>query len=153
MQTIGTLPAIGSTAKNFSLVSSKLEKTTLHSFEGRRKILNIFPSIDTSVCRKSVLTFDPRIPTNTVLLNISRDTPFAMQRFCDAENMREGMYLSDMSHEFGNDYGLSISTDPLSHLLSRAVIVLDEQNKVLYTEQVPEITHEPNYDAALAALQ
>lgn len=153
MQTIGTLPAIGSTAKNFSLVSSKLEKTTLHSFEGRRKILNIFPSIDTSVCRKSVLTFDPRIPTNTVLLNISRDTPFAMQRFCDAENMQEGMYLSDMSHEFGNDYGLSIITDPLSHLLSRAVIVLDEQNKVLYTEQVPEITHEPNYDAALAALQ
>lgn len=155
IETSGVLPALGADAPSFELIKADLSKATLADFAGKKVILNIFPSIDTGICATSVRHFNQSASEldNTVVLCISRDLPFAMSRFCGAEGLSNVVTLSDFATgSFGDNYGLTMSTGPLAHLHSRAVIVLDETGKVTYTEQVPEITQEPNYDAALASL-
>lgn len=153
--TQGTLPQPGQTAPNFSsLVRSDLKEVSLQDYAGKRKVLNIFPSIDTGVCATSVRTFNQKAAslTNTVVLNISKDLPFALKRFCGAEGIDNVETLSAFRSTFAQDYQVELEGSPLKGLFSRAVIVLDENNQVLYTEQVPEITQEPNYNEALAVL-
>ena len=152
VHTVGELPEVGTKAKNFTLLNTQLQVFSLENFDQQRKILNIFPSIDTPTCATSVKTFEIKIPTNTVILNISRDTPFAQQRFCQSNSIGKGISLSDMSHTFGNNYGLTITSGKLKDFLSRAVIVLDTDNTVLYTEQVEDIVQEPNYEKAIQIL-
>lgn len=153
--TIGDLPEIGLTIKDFALVNDKLEIRTLDDYRGKRKILNIFPSIDTGICASSARKFNEEVGSleNTVVLNISKDLPFALGRFCAAEGLDHVESLSDFRSSFGDDYGVTMNDSPMKGLLSRAVIVADEEGKVLYTEQVPEIAQEPNYDAALSILR
>jgi thiol peroxidase len=151
--TVGSLPAVGSTAPDFSLVASDLSEVNLASFAGRKKVLNIFPSLDTGVCANSVRQFHRKLAdkSGVVCINISADLPFAHKRFCTAERIEDVANLSSFrSPEFGTTWGLTMKDGPLKGLLARAVVVLDEKNKVLYVEQVPEIAQEPNYDAALA---
>ncbi|MGN7863421.1 thiol peroxidase [Chryseobacterium sp.] len=154
VHTIGTLPSVGSTVKDFALVDSGLNVKTLETFEGKKKVFNIFPSIDTPTCAASSRKFNEEASKldNTVIINVSKDLPFALGRFCAAEGLNNVETLSDFRSSFGDDYEVTIADSPLKGLLSRAVIVTDENNKVVYTEQVPEIANEPNYDAALAAL-
>lgn len=154
VHTIGTLPAVGTTVKDFALVDSGLNVKTLESFEGKKKVFNIFPSIDTPTCAASSRKFNEEASKleNTVVINVSKDLPFALGRFCAAEGLDKVETLSDFRSSFGDDYEVTITDSPLKGLLSRAVIVTDENNKVVYTEQVSEIANEPNYDAALAAL-
>lgn len=155
IHTIGNLPPVGSRAPDFSLTRDDLTDVSLASFKGKRKILNIVPSLDTNVCATSAKRFNEevgRLP-NVVLLNISADLPFAQKRFCESNGLKNIVTLSVMrSPDFGIKYGVAITDGPLAGLLSRAVVVLDEQDTVLYTEQVPEITSEPNYSAAVAAV-
>lgn len=156
ISTIGELPKIGSQIPNFELIKNDLSKVTLKDFAGSKLVLNIFPSIDTGVCATSVRTFnkDAASLTNTKVLNISRDLPFAQARFCGVEGITNAITLSDFATgKFGKDYNLTITTGPLADLHSRVVIVVDETGKVIYTEQVPEIATEPNYEAALKALK
>ncbi len=153
INTIGSLPKIGAKAPSFILISNKLEKISLAQYKGKKKILNIVPSIDTSVCSLSVSSFEKHISKGIVLLTISRDTPFALTRFCKVEKIKKGITLSDMSHTFGSTYGVEIISGPLKYFLARAVIVLDINNKVIYTELVPEIKKEPDYKKAIASLQ
>ncbi len=155
IHSIGNLPEVGSTIKDFQLVNKDLETKSLADFSGKKKVFNIFPSIDTPVCANSTRKFNEEATKldNTVVINVSRDLPFALGRFCGAEGINNAETLSDFRGSFGEDYGLTISDSPLQHLLSRAVIITDENGKVLYTEQVPEITQEPNYEAALNALK
>ena len=153
--TAGALPAVGSTAPDFSLVASDLSDVTLGSFGSKKKVLNIFPSLDTGVCATSVRQFHRKLAekTDVVCVNISADLPFAHKRFCAAERIEDVANLSSFrSAEFGATWGLTMKDGPLKGLLARAVVVLDGQNKVLYVEQVPEIAQEPNYDAALSKL-
>ncbi|MBP2615160.1 thiol peroxidase [Chryseobacterium jejuense] len=154
VHTIGTLPAVGTTVKDFALVDSGLNVKTLETFEGKKKVFNIFPSIDTPTCAASSRKFNEEASKldNTVVINVSKDLPFALGRFCAAEGLDKVETLSDFRSSFGDDYEVTITDSPLKGLLSRAVIVTDENNKVIYTEQVSEIANEPNYDAALAAL-
>ncbi|MGH1517722.1 thiol peroxidase [Chryseobacterium sp. JK1] len=154
VHTIGTLPSVGSTVKDFALVDSGLNVKNLESFEGKKKVFNIFPSIDTPTCAASSRKFNEEASKldNTVVINVSKDLPFALGRFCAAEGLNNVETLSDFRSSFGDDYEVTITDSPLKGLLSRAVIVTDENNKVVYTEQVSEIANEPNYDAALAAL-
>ncbi|UHO39809.1 thiol peroxidase [Chryseobacterium capnotolerans] len=154
VHTIGTLPAVGTTVKDFALVDSGLAVKTLETFEGKKKVFNIFPSIDTPTCAASSRKFNEEASKleNTVVINVSKDLPFALGRFCAAEGLNNVETLSDFRSSFGDDYEVTITDSPLKGLLSRAVIVTDENNKVVYTEQVSEIADEPNYDAALAAL-
>lgn len=154
VHTIGTLPAVGATVKDFALVDSGLNVKTLETFEGKKKVFNIFPSIDTPTCAASSRKFNEEASKldNTVVINVSKDLPFALGRFCAAEGLDKVETLSDFRSSFGDDYEVTITDSPLKGLLSRAVIVTDENNKVVYTEQVSEIADEPNYDAALAAL-
>lgn len=154
VHTIGTLPAVGTTVKDFALVDSGLAVKTLDTFEGKKKVFNIFPSIDTPTCAASSRKFNEEASKleNTVVINVSKDLPFALGRFCAAEGLNNVETLSDFRSSFGDDYEVTITDSPLKGLLSRAVIVTDENNKVVYTEQVSEIADEPNYDAALAAL-
>lgn len=155
IHTVGHLPEKGSTAPDFTLTTGDLEDVSLDTYGGKKKILNIVPSLDTGVCAASAKTFDHRAHTleNTVILTVSYDLPFAQQRFCQAEGVDNVVTLSAFrSGGFGNDYGVEIVDGPMKGLLSRAVVVLDEQNRVIYTEQVPEIAQEPDYDAAVAAL-
>ena len=154
VHTIGTLAAVGSTVKDFALVDSGLNVKTLETFEGKKKVFNIFPSIDTPTCAASSRKFNEEASKleNTVVINVSKDLPFALGRFCAAEGLDKVETLSDFRSSFGDDYEVTITDSPLKGLLSRAVIVTDENNKVVYTEQVSEIANEPNYDAALAAL-
>ncbi|WP_276964314.1 thiol peroxidase [Chryseobacterium sp.] len=155
VHTIGTLPSVGSTVKDFALVDSGLAVKTLETFAGKKKVFNIFPSIDTPTCAASSRKFNEEASKldNTVIINVSKDLPFALGRFCAAEGLNNVETLSDFRGSFGDDYEVTITDSPLKGLLSRAVIVTDENNKVVYTEQVPEIADEPNYDAALAALK
>ena len=151
----GTLPAPGATAPAFSLVGKDLADVTLASLAGKRKILNIFPSIDTPTCATSTRKFNEAAAglTNTVVLCISADLPFAQARFCGAEGLDKVVNLSEMrDRSFAQAYGVGIAAGPLTGLCARAVVVLDKDNTVLHTELVSEIAHEPNYDAALAAL-
>ncbi|VFA41171.1 thiol peroxidase [Chryseobacterium indologenes] len=155
VHTIGALPSVGSTIKDFALVDSGLNVKTLENFEGKKKVFNIFPSIDTPTCAASSRKFNEEASNleNTVVINVSKDLPFALGRFCAAEGLNNVETLSDFRSSFGDDYEVTITDSPLKGLLSRAVIVTDENNKVVYTEQVSEIANEPNYDAALAALK
>jgi thioredoxin-dependent peroxiredoxin len=152
----GQFPAVGSKAPAFTLVGSDLSDVTLSSYVGKRKVLNIFPSVDTSVCATSVRRFNELSSQldNTVVLCISADLPFAQARFCGAEGLDKVSNLSLMrGHQFLNDYGVAIASGPLAGLAARAVLVLDEHDKVLHAELVGEIANEPNYDAALAVLK
>jgi thiol peroxidase len=152
--TRGTLPAVGSPAPAFSLAAGDLSNATLDTYSGKKKVLNIFPSVDTPVCAQSIKTFNQEAGSreDAIVLNISADLPFAQGRFCGAEGVENATTLSTFRSSFANDYALDIVDGPLAGLCSRAVIVLDADNKVVYTEQVPEIAQEPNYAAAIASL-
>ncbi|WP_313805965.1 thiol peroxidase [Flavobacterium sp.] len=153
--TIGELPQIGSKAKDFTLVKTDLSAVSLADFAGSKLVLNIFPSIDTSTCATSVRKFNEKASSlaNTKVLCISRDLPFAQNRFCGAEGLENVINLSDFRDgSFGKDYGLTITDGPLQGLHSRVVIVLDENGTVTHAEQVGDIVDEPNYETALAAL-
>ncbi len=153
IHTSGTLPAIGNTAPDVRLTGLSLEDVQLSSIPGRR-VLNIFPSIDTGVCATSVRTFNSKAveKPGVQVLNVSMDLPFALKRFCGAEGIENVTSYSAFRSDFGSRFGLLMTDGPLAGLCSRVVIVLDEAGKVIYTEQVPEIGSEPSYDAALAAL-
>lgn len=155
IHTNGELPKTGSKAPDFKLVNTDLSMATLADFAGSKVVLNIFPSIDTSTCATSVRTFNAKASAlaNTKVFCISRDLPFAQKRFCGAEGLENVINLSDFNTgSFGKDYGLEITDSVLAGLHSRVVIVLDENGVVKYTEQVPEIADEPNYESAIAAL-
>lgn len=155
VHTAGTLPSKGQKVPDFKLVKNDLTEATLTTYQGKKKVLNIFPSIDTGVCATSVRTFNKEavdLP-GTVVLNISADLPFAQKRFCGAEGIQNTETLSTFRSSFSNDYGVTLLDSPLAGLCSRAVIVLDENNTVIYSEQVSEITQEPNYTAALKSLK
>ncbi len=152
----GNLPKVGSTAPNFTLVDKALADVTLETYAGKRKVLNIFPSVDTPTCAMSVRAFNKHAAglSNTVVLNISADLPFAQTRFCAAEGIENVVNLSTMrGRDFLMNYGVLLFTSKLAGLAARAVIVIDENNTIKYLELVPEIANEPNYDAALAALK
>jgi thioredoxin-dependent peroxiredoxin len=154
IKTAGELPAKGSTAPDFSLTGADLQDVGLGAFAGKKKILNIVPSLDTGICALSAVRFNKEVGalTDTVIINISADLPFAAKRFCDGEKLSHITTLSSFrSHGFGTLYGVEIAEGPLKGLLSRAVIVLNAHNKVVYNEQVPEIAQEPDYPAALEA--
>lgn len=154
--TLGNLPAVGTAAPSFRLARTDLSEARLQDYIGRNIILNIFPSLDTSVCSASVRRFNKEVSLDspdTVVLCISADLPFAHKRFCELEEIKNVIPLSVFrSPEFGRDYGVTFISGPLSGLLSRAVIIIDKEGMIAYTEQVPEITEEPDYDAALLAL-
>ncbi|MBU0908985.1 MAG: thiol peroxidase [Proteobacteria bacterium] len=155
LETSGELPAIGTKAPSFSLTKTDLSDCTPQDFNGKKLVLNIFPSIDTSVCAASVRRFNKEAgeAKNGVVLCISADLPFAHNRFCEAEGLKNVIPLSVFrAAGFGRDYGVTISTGPLKGLLSRAIVIIDKSGKVAYTEQVPEITQEPDYDQALRVL-
>lgn len=155
IHTVGELPAIGSDAPDFTLTNSDMGETSLAGYSGKKIVLNIFPSIDTGVCAESTRRFNTAAGSlnNTVVLCISADLPFALSRFCGAENLDNVITLSTFRNpEFGDDYGVRISDSPIAGLMSRAVVIIDENGKVIYTEQVPEIAQEPDYDAALTKL-
>ncbi len=155
ISTLGTLPAVGSKAPDFKLVKTDLSDVTLETYKGKRKVLNIFPSVDTPTCATSVRKFNVEAASlpNTVVLCISADLPFALKRFCGAEGISNVDALSTFRGTFAKDYKLQISDSVLAGLCSRAVIILDENNKVLYTEQVPEISQEPDYTKAVQTLK
>ncbi len=151
----GQFPAVGATVPAFRLVGSDLADVSLADHAGKRKVLNIFPSVDTGVCAASVRRFNELANKldNATVLCISADLPFAQARFCGAEGLGKVTMLSLMrGRQFLNDYGVALASGPLSGLAARAVLVLDEHDKVLHAELVNEIGHEPDYDAALQAL-
>ncbi len=154
IETVGELPEVGTQAPGFTLVQGDLSELTSESLAGKRVVLNIFPSVDTPTCATSVRTFNQKAAAldNTVVVCVAADLPFAMSRFCGAEGIENVKIGSSFRSTFGNDYGVSFVSGPLTGLLSRAVVVLDESGKVLHTEQVGEIADEPDYDAALAVL-
>ena len=152
----GTFPAVGDKAPAFSLVNKDLKDVTLADFAGKKKVLNIVPSLDTPTCATSTRKFNEKANSmnNTVVLVIAADLPFAMSRFCGAEGLANVVTLSTMRDaEFMKNYGVAIASGPLAGVTARAVVVLDENDKVIHAELVPEIKNEPNYDAALAALK
>ena len=155
VHTMGELPDVGEKAPDSTLVKDDLSRVSLSDFKGSKLVLNIFPSVDTSVCAQSVREFNQRSADkeNTKVLCISRDLPFAQKRFCAAEGLENVMTLSDFeSGDFGKAYQLEMTEGPFAGLHSRVVIVLDEEGKVVYTEQVGEIGDEPDYESALAAI-
>ena len=152
----GSFPKVGSTAPDFKLVNKDMADVGLADFAGKRKVLDIVVSLDTGICADSARKFNVAANKlgNTAVLVISADLPFAQGRFCGAEGLDNVVTLSTMrGGEFKKNYGVDIASGPLAGLCARAVIVLNEQNKVIYTELVPEIAQEPNYDAALAAVK
>jgi len=155
IKTLGTLPSKGSKVPEFKLVKTDLSEVTLESYTGKRKVLNIFPSVDTPTCATSVRKFNQEAAAlpNTVVLCISADLPFAHKRFCAAEGISNVESLSTYRSCFAKDYNLQIQDSVLAGLCSRAVIVLDENNTVLYAEQVSEIANEPNYQQVLEILK
>ncbi len=155
IHTNGELPAVGSQAPDFHLVDRELNNVTLADFRGRRKLINIVPSLDTAVCAESTRRFSAQAAEapNTVMLVVSADLPFAQKRFCAAEGLENVVPLSLMrSPDFALDYGVMIADGRLAGLTARAVVVLDENDRVIYTQLVPEIGQEPDYEAALAVL-
>ena len=155
VSTVGELPAVGSSAPSFSGIKTDLSECTLADLTGKKVVLNVFPSIDTGVCAASTRHFNEAAGTldNTVVVCVSVDLPFALGRFCGAEGLEDVIPVSVFRNpEFGSSYGVTIVDGPLAGLLSRAVVVIDESGKVIYTEQVPEITQEPDYEAALKTL-
>jgi thiol peroxidase len=156
LQTIGTLPKIGTHAPDFTLTNVELADIPLREFHGKKLVLNIFPSLDTPTCNLAMKHFNKlaiQFP-NILVLCISADLPFAQKRFCGAENLSKVLPFSTFRHpDFGRHYGVTLTTGPLAGLLSRAVLVIDENGKVVYTQQVNEISEEPDYSAVLAALK
>lgn len=155
VQISGDLPAVGEKAPEFTLTDGDLGEVTNETFAGKKVVYNIFPSVDTGVCAASVRHFneDAAGLDNTVVVNVSRDLPFALGRFCAAENIDNAKIASDFRHGFGEAFGVVQQNGPLAGLLARAVVVTDEEGKVIYTQLVDEITTEPDYEAALAALK
>lgn len=148
----GTLPQVGTIAPCFKLVKGDLSEISLSDFKGKRVVLNIFPSIDTGVCATSVRKFNEWLSSkeNTVVLCVSKDLPFALSRFCGAEGLEKVIPVSDFRYNtFATDYGVLQIDGPLQGLMARAVVLLDEEGKVVYNELVPEITTEPSYDLPL----
>lgn len=154
LHTCGELPAVNTTAPDFTLVDEKLQDVTLQAYQGKRKILNIIPSLDTPVCAASARRFNEKSTSfdNTVVLLISADLPFAQCRFCESEGLKNVVALSTFRSSFGEDYGVTLTDTFLAGLTARAVIILNEKNQVLYAQLVNELTNEPDYDAALAVL-
>ena len=156
IHTIGKLPEVGNKAPDFSLVGNDLSVKTISDYKGQKLVLNIFPSLDTGTCAASVRRFNKEASNfkNTKVLCISKDLPFAQARFCGAEGLQDVETLSDFrTGEFGKNYGVEISDGPLAALESRAVVLVDENGTVIYTQQVPEIIDEPDYDAVLNAMK
>ena len=156
INTNGELPAVGATAPDFKLVAADLKDLSLADFAGRKKLLNIVPSLDTAVCALSTRIFNEHAKAHpdTVILVISADLPFAQKRFCGNEGLENVVTLSMMrSRKFAKDYGVLLENGPLAGMTARAVLVLDEQNVVRHAELVPEIAQEPDYAAALAVLR
>jgi thiol peroxidase len=154
INTSGELPQNGTQAPQFTLINSALQEKTLESYTGKRKIISTFPSIDTPTCATAIREFNQKAAQldNTVVLCISKDLPFAFKRFCGAENINNVETLSAFNSTFAKDYGLEITDSVLKGLCSRTIIILNENNQVIYTEQVRETAEEPNYQAALNAL-
>jgi len=151
----GGLPHVGSTAPDFTLTKRDLSDASLRDFSGKTVILNISPSIDTSICAASVRRFNTEAARmkDTAVLYVSMDLPFALERFCGAEGLKNVIALSAFrSPEFGEQYGVTMKTGPMRGLLSRAVAIIDKSGKIIYTQQVPEIAQDPDFDAALRAL-
>ncbi len=156
INTNGNLPKVGDVASDFVLVKNDLSTAKLSDYKGKKVILNIFPSLDTGVCAASVRKFNAELNNleNTVVLCISRDLPFAQARFCGAEGLDRVITLSEMrGDEFSKTYGVQIVDGPMAGLMARSVVIVDEEGKVTYTELVPEIVHEPDYNSALASLK
>lgn len=154
LHTIGTLPAVGTQAPDFTLTRTDLSELRLHDCLGKKTILNIFPSLDTPTCAAAMKRFSEIASAHPelLILCISADLPFAQKRFCVAEHLANVVPVSIFRNtEFGQNYGVRITDGPVAGLLSRAVVVLDEKGKVIYTEQVKELADEPNYQAALSA--
>ena len=153
--TSGNLPSTGSKAPAFKLTKSDLTDVGLSDFAGKKKVLNIVPSLDTGTCAMSAKKFNEKVEgrSDVVVLNISADLPFAAKRFCESNNINNVVALSQMrDRKFGQDYGVTLTSGVLSGILSRAVVVLDEKDNVIYTQQVPEISQEPDYDAVWRVL-
>lgn len=156
INTIGELPKAGSKAPDFKLTNSDLQDKSLADFKGKKKILNIVHSLDTGTCATSAKKFNEAVTklNNTVVITISADLPFAQSRFCGAENLKNIVTLSMMRDKnFAKDYGVLVLDGPIAGICARSIVVLDENDKVVYTEQVHEVTGEPNYDKALAAVK
>ena len=154
-ETNGELPKVGTTAPDFKLAATDLTQISLEDYKGKRIVMNIFPSVDTGVCAASVRQFNKEASTleDIAVLCISRDLPFAQARFCGAEGLDNVTTLSDFKDgSFGKEYGLEIADGAFAGLHSRVVIVLDADHKIIYSEQVPEIGQEPDYEAALRSL-
>jgi len=154
IETAGSLPAVGSKAPDFTLVKTDLSEVSLQDFAGKQVVLNIFPSIDTGVCAASARRFNSEASkTEAVVLCVSADLPFAHSRFCEAEGLNDVIPVSVFrAADFGKKYGQTVTTGPLTGLLARAIVVIDSAGTVKYTEQVPEIGQEPDYDAALNSI-
>ena len=155
IHTVGKLPAVGTSLKEVTLTGVDLKDNTLADYKGKYVIMNIFPSVNTGVCSKSVRKFneDAANLKNTTVLCISKDLPFAQKAFCGAEGIKNVVMLSDFRTDFGNAYGVQIADGPMKGLLSRAVIVVNPEGKIVYEQQVPEIGQEPDYAAALAVIK
>ena len=154
VQTVGELPTVGTAAPAVALTGADLSDITLDAYRGRRVVLNIFPSIDTEVCATSVRTFNQKAAAldNTTVICASKDLPFALGRFCGAEGIENVVVGSAFRTDFGEAYGVTLLDSPLAGVLARSVVVIDEAGLVIHTELVPEITTEPDYEAAIAAL-
>lgn len=152
VHTVGDLPAVGTSAPAFALTGADLAAVSSEQFYGKPLLLNIFPSIDTPVCAASVSAFNQRAAdSGLTVLCVSKDLPFALSRFCGAEGIENVTPVSAFRDSFGEDYGVTITDGPMAGLLARAVVVVGADGSVVYTELVPEIASEPDYDAALAA--
>lgn len=154
IHTSGDLPTSGK-APNFSLVNESLKEISLEEYAGHKLVLNIVPSVDTGICAISARTFNERATElgDTKVLTISEDLPFAMKRFCAAEGIEHVVMLSNFRSDFGKAYGVDLIDGPMKGLLARAVVVLNDKHEIVYTELVPEIAQEPNYDKAIEALK
>ncbi|MBM7051133.1 thiol peroxidase [Rothia sp. ZJ1223] len=155
VHTTGELPAVGSTAPAFLTVNTDLEDVSAETFAGKKIVLNIFPSVDTGICAQSVRQFNEEAAglENTVVVSISQDLPFALGRFCGAEGIENVVATSAFRSSFGQDYGVTMTDGPLKGLLARSVVIINEGGEVTYTQLVPEIKTEPDYEAALKALK
>lgn len=153
--TVGELPTVGEQLPDFTLVNTDLNEVTPADFAGKRLVFNIFPSVDTGVCAESVRTFNKlgEKYSDTVVICVSRDLPFAQARFCGAEGIDNVVVASDFRGSFGEDFGVTLEGSPIQGLLSRSVVVTDADHQVIYTEQVKEIGTEPDYDGVEAALK
>lgn len=154
LHTSGELPAVGSNAPDFTLVSGKLADVNLATYAGKKKVLNIVPSLDTPTCAMSTRKFNEKASklANTVVLVISADLPFAQCRFCEIEGLKDVIPLSTFRSNFAIDYGVKLTDTFLAGLTARAIIIIGEDDKVIYTQLVDELANEPDYDAALTAL-